>query len=86
MSMNEQILNVINAVIDYRRFICSNNMIFQNKNFDWYEETKKYFFSLPLPDGMKHNRECFNKILCIDKKTLDKLNSTESEELDCYRF
>ena len=42
MSMNEQILNVINAVIDYRRFICSNNMIFQNKNFDWYEETKKY--------------------------------------------
>lgn len=86
MTMNEQILNIINAVVDYKKFIISNNMIFQNKEFNWYRETEKYFFSLPLPDGMKHSKYFFEKILAIDKKTLDAFNSTESEKLSKYYF
>ena len=86
MRMNEQILNILNAVVDYKKFIISNNMIFQNKEFDWYRETEKYFSSLPLPDGMKHSKYFFEKILAIDGKTLDKFNSTESEELSKYYF
>ena len=42
VKMNEDILNVINAVLDYKKFIISNNYVVPKENFDWFMETESY--------------------------------------------
>lgn len=81
INMSLEILHVINAVRDYKRFITSNNYIVQNQDFDWFTETEKYYHSLPLPKGMKRNRADFNRIINFDNNTLSQLNNTNYSDL-----
>lgn len=82
VKMNEDILNVINAVLDYKKFIISNNYVVPKENFDWFMETESYYHSLSLPNGMKKNRSDFEKILGYDKtEILHKLNNTNYSDL-----
>ncbi len=46
VKMNEDILNVINAVLDYKKFIISNNYVVPKENFDWFMETESYYHCL----------------------------------------
>lgn len=84
IKMSIELLNVICAVLDYRRFISSNQMVFKNDNYDWFAETERYFNTLPLPDGMTHNRITFERILGYGANTerLNKLNNTEYCDLE----
>ena len=79
IKMSIELLDVICAVLDYRRFILSNQRIANKENFDCFTETESYFKTLPLPDGMKHNRDTFEKILSYEADTerLTRLNNTE---------
>ncbi len=80
VKMSVELLNVINAVIDYRRYILSNNYIFPQKDFDSFKQTEEYFNTLPLPSGVKHNKVTFEKILTyggVCEETLDKWNNME---------
>lgn len=91
MKMTAEILDIINAVVDYRQFIWSNNGVVSKDNFDWYKETEEYFKTLPLPDGMKHNRITFENILsyATNKQMQEKLhilNGTEEKILCEYEF
>lgn len=63
VKMSKELLNIINAVVDYRRYIISNNYIFPEQNFDSFKQTEEYFKTLPLPQGMKKNRITFQNIL-----------------------
>jgi hypothetical protein len=86
IKMNIEILNVICAVLDYKRFICSNNMVYLENDFDWYEETKKYYNLLPLPEGMKTNNDDFVRALSYMNREdeLLTLQNTDYEELGQY--
>ena len=89
--MTVEILDIINAVVDYRQYIWSNNRVVPKPDFDWYKETEKYFNSLPLPYGMKYNRTTFENILsyAINKQMQEKLNvlnGTEERDLCQYEF
>lgn len=64
--MNMDILNVICAVLDHKRFIISNNMINPKYDFSWYEENRKYYFSLDLPDGLSKNISDYERILAME--------------------
>ena len=88
IKMNIEILNIIHAVLDYKRAICSNNMIFQKENFDYYTETKEYYYSLPLPKELKHNKATFEKILSYanQKDKLNELDNTLYNNLYNYNF
>lgn len=82
--MNEEILNVINAVVSYGKFVRDHNYIIPKEDFDPYEEMEKYYHSLPLPDGMKKNRFDFERILQIgwySDEELKRLNNLEFSEL-----
>ena len=82
IQMSEEILNVINAVVDYKRYICSHNRLLPKEGFDWFVETEAYYYTLPLPDGLSHNRFDFEKILgYLEGVTLEQLNNTESHDL-----
>lgn len=92
MKMTEEILNIIHAVLDYKKFICSQNMLkqFHVDNFDWFAETERYYCSLDLPKGMKHHRSYLEAILSYQTRggmeKLDKMDNTESEDLCSFEF
>lgn len=82
--MSKEILDVINAVVYYGRYIMSNNYIVPKENFDHFAEMEKYYHSLPLPEGMAKNRADFERILQIgwySGKELERLNSTNYSDL-----
>lgn len=82
VEMNIDILNVINAVLDYKKFIVSNNYVIPKEGFNWFMETEAYYHSLPLPDGMKRNRSDFERILGYNQiEILHKLNNTNYSDL-----
>jgi len=84
VKMSMEILNVINAVLDYKQFLISyHTFILKESNFDFIAETKKFYYSLDLPEGMNKNIGDFEAILSF--KTggyIDTLNSLEPEELE----
>lgn len=82
--MNKEILDVINAVITYGKFIRSHNYIVPKEDFDHIAEMEKYYHSLPLPPSMSKNRADFEKILQIgwySGEELERLNNTEQSDL-----
>lgn len=83
--MNMEILNVINAVLDYKRFIVSDNRIAPREKFDWFAEIEKYYYSLPLPEEMARNRTGLERILTYaNTEMLEKLCNAETEDLGDY--
>ncbi len=86
MKMNMEVLDVIHAVLAYKRFIICHDRVVAKNGFDWYDQATSYFNSLPLPDGMSHNRNTLEKILHYDKGLLAKYDSCEAEELVKYDF
>lgn len=86
--MSIEILNIIHAVLDYRRFICSHNMITKEDGFDAFAETEKYYKTLPLPKELHHNRADFEKILSYTNQQdkLDRLDNTAYSDLHYDEF
>ena len=92
MKMTEEILSIIHVVLDYKKFICSQNRLnqFHVDNFDWFTETEKYYYSLMLPEGMHHNRADLEKILSYRTRggiiELDKMDNTEPNDLKNFNW
>lgn len=84
VEMNKEILDVVNAVINYGRFIISNNYIIPTENFDHIKKMEEYYKSLPLPEGMNKNNSDFERILDLgwySNKELESLNNTNYSDL-----
>ena len=89
IEMNSDILNVINCVVNYKKFVTSYHVfILKENDFDAYIETEKFFLTLPLPNGMKHNSSTFENILnyANNNKLLNELNNTEADELNKFNW
>lgn len=90
MKMTSHALNVIHAVLDYKRFICSQNMLdqFHRDDFDWFAETEKYYYSLDLPEGMPKNRTALETILSYQtgsgQEKINRMDNTETENLHLF--
>lgn len=81
--MNVEILNVIHAVLDFKRFVNSNNYIYPKEMQDPDEEAEAYYMNIPLPEELKHNKIDFERVLSYgkDKKRLAYLDSLDESEL-----
>ena len=88
MKMNGDILSVILAVKAYKDFKYADTVARHLTLGDLYDDTRKYYCSLPLPDGMRKNYQHFNHICQIigDRKLVDQLLSCEEDELSEYYF
>lgn len=86
MKMNTEILNIIHDVLDFKRHVISHNFVVKNDRFNWHDQVKTYFLSLPLPAGMSHDRHTLEKILSYDRGLLAKYDQCEAEELVKYDF
>lgn len=88
VAMTEEILNVINAVVSYGKFVRDQNYVIPKEGFDFLAEMEKYYHSLPLPADMKKNRHDFDRILQIGwySKELERLNNLDRSELHHERW
>ena len=61
--MSMEILNVIHAVLDYKKFLHSYHvMLHNNKQFDTESEAEKFYYGMDnLPRGMERNKQCIWK-------------------------
>lgn len=88
--MNTKILNVIHAVLDYKRYIISENRVKKNLSmqmFDAEEVAKAYYCSLPLPEGMDRNNLDFDRVLSFERDggiNLYTLDNAEEKDLCNY--
>lgn len=84
VEMSKEILEVINAVVCYGKYIASHNYIVPQEGFDQFVQMEEYYRSLPLPEGMDRNRADFEHILSIgwySGKELERLNNTNFNDL-----
>jgi hypothetical protein len=87
VKMNMEILNIIHVVKDYKRFIRSYYChVMGNVGFDWEEKTKKFYTTLPLPEGLNTSKNCFENVLEFPEEELRKLDSINSENLHNYEY
>lgn len=86
LEMNIKILDVILATLAYKNYVIANNYVSPKQNFDWYNETKQYYNSLNLPNGMSKNNTDFESILDYgrNQELLSKLMATNLEDLNKY--
>ncbi len=74
-------LNVIHAVRAHRRFLVSDYMLRNQKDFDWMKLNEEYFHSLPDTGELKKNRAGFKIIHGIPEYDLNRYDEMEDEEL-----
>lgn len=90
--LNREILEVCHAVLNYKKFIVSDNRVTKKvpmNEFDFDKMTENYFYSLNLPDGMKKNRNTYERIDrlgLINKTELNEWDSCTMSELSKYVF
>ena len=75
-TITKEMLDIINLVRAYKRYIIKENNVLKKDGFDWYEETQDYYLTLPLK-GFKRNIEDFEFIILMDEETLKELNNKE---------
>ena len=85
--MNKKILSVICAVLDHRKFIYSD----AKANGTWHERfdidkvNMEYYNNLPLPEGMRRNREDYISIIGYGYSIkLKEMCNTEPDELNKF--
>lgn len=82
IKMNTEILNVINVVLNYKKFLYSYEVVLLNKKFDFISAVKKFYYSLDLPNDMNKNIVDFEAILNYGMSGLiEEINSLSNEEL-----
>lgn len=81
---NKLLLDLIVMIQDYKRWKISEGVFNDHfrKKSDWYEETKRYYSSIPSEYlaklGLKKNIQDFEKVLNYPV-TCEMLNATEEE-------
>ena len=85
--LNREILEVCHAVLNYKKFIVSDNRVTKRvpmEKFDFYKMTEEYFYSLELPEGMRKNRMTFERIDrlgLVNKSELEKMESLYNKRI-----
>jgi hypothetical protein len=52
--------------------------ILKNDNYDWYGDAQRFYYTLPLPEGLNTSDYCFDAIL---RYPVDKTMNTPKEDL-----
>jgi hypothetical protein len=83
IEMNKDILNIVNVVLDYRKFLASYHYhILKDMKFNIDKKADEFYYSLDLPQGMNKNINDFEVILDYGRnKYINKLNSLNEDEL-----
>jgi hypothetical protein len=58
----------------------------KTQGFDWYKNTKKFYSTLPLPNGLNTSINSFEAVLFFPESELQKLDSVEFSDLCMHEY
>lgn len=77
-AMTERIQSIIVAVQQYKKWYMADAMARGIPDIDVFEQTMKYYSSFFIPEGLEHNRACFEAIL---RYPIEQTLNTQMEDL-----
>ena len=78
IAMTERIQSIIVAVQQYKKWCLADAMARGITDIDVFEQTMKYYSSFFIPEGLAHNRVCFEAIL---RYPIEQTLNTQMEDL-----
>lgn len=86
IKLNSEILEVLCIVYHYKHYRGAMASLYPEQKINWYEDTRKFYFSLDLPDGLNKNEIDFNRVMDFspDAKPYKQWMETNEDELDKF--
>ena len=84
--LNKEILTVLCMVYHYKHYKSEFAILYPEKEVKWYEDTRKFYFSLDLPKGLNKNEIDFERVMqfCPDVKPYKEWMRTNEDELNKF--
>ncbi len=77
--LTDKMQSIIIATKDYKKHLISyHSFVLNDKQYDWYAQTQKFYNSLPLPNEMQANLSCFEAVLSYP---IERTLGTEMDDL-----
>lgn len=86
IKLNSGILEVLCMVYYYKHYRSAMASIYPEQKINWYEDTRKFYFSLDLPDGLNKNEIDFDRAMDFspEAKPYKQWMETNEDELDKF--
>lgn len=86
IKLNGKILEVLCMVYHYKHYRSAMASLYPEQKINWYEDTKKFYFELDLPEGFYKNEMDFQKVMqfCPDFKPYKEWMETNENKLDKF--
>lgn len=86
IKLNSGILEVLCMVYHYKHYRSAMASLYPEQKINWYEDTRKFYFSLDLPDGLNKNEIDFDRVMDFspEAKPYKQWMETNEDELDKF--
>lgn len=84
--LNANILEVLCMVHHYKYYRRAMAKLYPEQKINWYEDTKKFYFGLDLPEGLNKNESDFEIVMQFHpySKPYSEWMETNEDELDKF--
>lgn len=84
--LTPEILETLCMIYHYKHYRRAMASLYPNQKINWYEDIKKFYFELDLPEGLNKNEIDFQRAMqfCPDFKPYKEWMTTNEKKL--YKF
>lgn len=88
VEMNMKILTVLDTVYHYKHYRSGLAELQPELKINWYEDTRKFYFGLDLPEGLNKNEFDFDRVMqfCPDVEPYRTWMNTNEDELKKFNW
>ena len=86
IKLNSEILEVLCMVYHYKHYRSAMARLYPEQQINWYEDTRKFYFGLDLPEGFNKNEKDFDRVMQFipDFKPYKEWMETNEDDLDKF--
>lgn len=86
INLNAKILCVLCMVHHYKYYRSEMASLYPEQKINWYEDTRKFYFGLDLPEGLNKNEIDFERVMQFhpDSKPYKDWMEINEDELDKF--
>lgn len=86
IKLNSEILEVLCMVYHYKHYRSAMARLYPEQKINWYEDTRKFYFELDLPEGFNKNEIDFDRVMQFipDFRPYKEWMETNEDELDKF--
>ncbi len=86
IKLNMKILTILCMVHHYKYYRAEYSRLYPEQKINWYEDTKKFYMGLDLPEGLNKNNIDFERVMQFhpDSKSYSEWMETNEEELNKF--